>query len=129
VLDIVAFCMIFVGTIRLFLIFPKHKEIFKEFSQSQRVGYLILLCPLAPMILWAGLWIIGFIPSFILAALCLIVVWYVAHAQYHFFDAQGTARVKPAQQWLSRVEMLSILGGVYLIIALLFVLVPFIVVS
>lgn len=113
--------MLIVETARLYSTFPRHASIFIELAQSKRIRYLILLLPVAPIVMWIGSLYLRFIPAFILAFACVALTWYYAHAQYHFFDAKGTPRVQAAQRWLSRVEMLAILTGVYLIIHLLFI--------
>ena len=113
--------MLIVVTARLYLIFPQHDAIFIELAQSKRIRYLILLLPVAPIVMSIGSSHLRFVSAFILAFACVALTWYYAHAQYHFFDAKGTARVQAAQRWVSRVEMLAILTGVYLIIHLLFI--------
>lgn len=126
--DIVALIVILITVYRLFLTFRNHIAIYSEFAQSTQIRYLILLCVIPPILLLLSV----FFASWYLVVLVISVgffapAWIIARKQYQFFDVQGTARVRRAQEWLSQVQALSILGWVYLVLHGAMVLVPLII--
>ena len=127
-IDIVALIVFLITVYRLFSTFKKHLAIYSEFGQSTQIRYLILLCLLPPVLLWLSIFFVSWhIVVLIVCFVFFIPAWMMARKQYQFFDVQGTARVRRAQEWLSQVQTLSVLGWVYLAINGIIVLVPLVV--
>ena len=110
-----ALVVIVLQATRLFTRFNSHQSIFNEFSQSKKVRYMLWMIVLVPFVLQFAPLMVGAVFAFA----CVAPVWFCAHEQYHFFDAQGTARVKAAQSWLSDVEMFAVLVAAYILLNLL----------
>ncbi|MGL4767547.1 MAG: hypothetical protein ACRCV6_05655 [Formosimonas sp.] len=101
--------ILMVQVMRLFAQFKPHQAIFSEFAQTDKVRYALWLLVGVPFVLQLA----PVVMAFLIGLACAALVWYWAHEQYHFFDAQGTARVKPAQRWLASVEMLALMVLAY----------------
>ena len=80
---------------------------------------MLWMIVLVPFVLQFAPLVVGVVFAFLIAFACVAPVWFCAHEQYHFFDAQGTARVKAAQSWLSDVEMFAVLVAAYILLNLL----------
>ena len=117
--ELIVAVVLMLQTVRLYRGFPQYEVIFVELVQSTRIRYLVFLLPAAPMIVWVGSFYFCFVPALILAVAGAALTWFVAHAQYHFFDANSSVPTDGAQNWLSRVEVLAILTSIYLILHLL----------
>lgn len=118
--------IVFLMTVyRLFFAFKTHIAIYSEFGQSTQIRYLILLCLFPPVLLLLSVFFVNWYIVVLIACFVFCVpAWMMARKQYQFFDVQGTARVRRAQEWLSQVQTLSVLGWVYLAIHGIMVLVP-----
>lgn len=104
-------------TAHLLYLFKANVAVFNECGQPILIRYMMILLPVACFVFFTGYAFDFAFAGLMAAEMCLAPLWYVAHAQYHFFDAKDAKNTQVAKEWLSAVEMLTAVVAVVLILS------------
>jgi hypothetical protein len=96
--------------------------IYREFNQSQSLGYLVLLFPLGPILALTTTFRLGWLVALVLVLGCYLPGFIAARRHLSFFERTGTDRVKNAESAASQAYGTAIVGFIYTSLLLIFAL-------
>lgn len=112
-LDIVLFITFAVMAFRVAKSVRNESAIFIEFEQPRTIGWLAFLFPLGPIVYFALVYRIGWLPSIVLMAACYLPSLISARKRIAVFERAGTDRVNKAKDASFQAYGTSIAGLVY----------------
>lgn len=120
-IDITAFIVLSVLTIRIFIRIRGQASVFREFAQSTVLAPLVLLFPVGPLVLLFLTPVTGTIIAFLLSVACYLPALLVSSRQKARLECAGTSRVDEAEK-VATITFATAIGGIaFSVLAVLFV--------
>lgn len=99
----------------------KQKKVFIEFGQRTTIFWLVWLIPLGAMIVTFLSTYFGWLITYLVSMVCLIIVAYEIKCRTSAFETSGTSRTSEALKIIQTATLNVIIGFVYLAINLLII--------
>ena len=112
-IDIVIIIILTYMAFRIISIVRQEADIFREFNQSQSIGWLSLLFPLGPIVYFVLALKVGWLLAIILSIICYLPGLIAARKRITTFETAGTDRVQKAQGAASQASAAAVVGLVY----------------
>jgi hypothetical protein len=122
-LDFILIAFFGVMAIRIARAVWREAPIYREFSLSPSLGFLVLLFPLGPVLAFTTTFRLGWLVALVLVAACYLPSFLVARRHLAFFERASTDRVKAAESAASQAYGTAIVGFIYTGLLVLFTLV------
>ena len=119
-LEIGLFIVLLVLGVRAFLALRRESRTLREFSQSAELDWLVLACPLGPIVLLVGLSLLPQLVLLILVAAYYTYVLIAASRQRNALERSGTDRTKLALAATASASLCAIVGLIYVALASIF---------
>jgi Ca2+/Na+ antiporter len=112
-IDFVLLVFFGVMAVRIAQSVRRESAIYREFNQSQSLGYLVFLFPLGPALFLTTIFRLGWVVALVLVLACYLPSFLVARRHLSIFERAGTDRVKGAESAASQAYGTAIVGFIY----------------